>query len=147
LQKSVAQFGPTDWNAIAIHIPGRSPRQCRDRWLSYLSPEVNRSPWTSDEDGLLFDLLMTHGPKWGSLVGFFCNRTQNNVKNRWNTILRKANALGLDPADRSSFVEAGQRIASRSTRATFEHPRLLPIPDPVQFYSLGNLLNTPIPPT
>jgi hypothetical protein len=142
LQHAIAQYGTDNWDSVAAMLPGRSSRQCRERWFTYLAPEVNRTPWTSEEDGLLFDLLQTNGPRWGSIMGFFLNRTQNNIKNRWNTVLRKARALGLDPNGRRSFIEAGQKITSRSTRYTFEHPKPgSPPPSQQQLYSVENLLN------
>jgi hypothetical protein len=145
LAVAIERLGPKDWDSISQQVPGRSTRQCRDRWLNYLSPDVNRMPWTTDEDALLFDLLQTHGPKWGCLVTFFHNRTQNNIKNRWNTVTRKARILGLDPSIKQSFIETGQRIVSRSTRTTFERPEEVPRPTPEQLYSVGNLLNSDVP--
>jgi hypothetical protein len=142
LEAAIERLGRKDWDAIAQHLPGRSPRQCRERWISFLSPDVNRMPWTPEEDGLLFDLLQTHGPKWGALVTFFRNRTQNNIKNRWNTVVRKARALGRDPATRICFIETGQKIVSRSTRTHFAQPKEILAPTPQQLYSLGNLLNS-----
>jgi hypothetical protein len=144
LENAIQQFGTSDWDAIARQLPGRSPRQCRERWLTYLAPDVNRTPWSTDKDGLLFDVVRTHGPKWGTLVGFFCNRTQHNIKNRWNTIVRKAKALGLEASDRTGFLEAGQKIVSRSTRTHFEYRKEVPIPDPEELYSIGNLLNSKV---
>jgi hypothetical protein len=142
LQTSVEQFGTGDWESVSRQLPGRTARQCRERWFTYVSPDVNRTQWSSDEDALLFDLMQTHGPKWGAIVGFFCNRTQNNIKNRWNTIVRKAKALGLDPVNRKAFIETGQKIACRAVRQTFDNPKEVPHPSPQQLYSLGNLLNT-----
>jgi hypothetical protein len=141
LETAIEQIGTNNWDAIAEQIPGRSARQCKDRWFTYLSPEVNRTPWTSKEDSLLFDVVQTHGPKWGTIVQFFCNRTQNNIKNRWNTVVKKAKSIGSDPTDRSAFIEAGKKIASRSTRMTFERPREIPETSPQQIFSVGNLLN------
>jgi hypothetical protein len=138
----VEQFGTNDWESVARLIPGRSPRQCRERWFTYVAPEVNRMPWSCEEDALLFDLVQTHGPKWGSLASFFCNRTQNNVKNRWNTVIRKAKALGLDPVDRKCFIQTGTKIACRATRPSFEGAEQTALPSPQQLYSLGNLLNS-----
>jgi hypothetical protein len=137
----IDQFGTNNWEMVARNLPGRSPRQCRERWLSYLSPDINRTPWTADEDGLLFDLLQIHGPKWGVIMGFFCNRTPNNIKNRWNTVNRKGGILGLDPRNRRDFVETGQKIVSRSTRRTFDPPhQMLPASLP-EVFSLEHLLN------
>jgi hypothetical protein len=144
LQAAIERLGTADWDAIAKQLPGRSARQCRERWFSYLSPNVNRMPWSAEEDGRLFDLLQTHGPKWGALVTFFRNRTQNNIKNRWNTIMRKGRSLGLDPMTRGGFIETGQKIVSRSTRTHFEPPKEIPGSSAQQLYSLGNLLNSSV---
>jgi hypothetical protein len=141
IEELVERLGVGVWELIAERLPGRSPRQCRDRWFTYLAPEVNRTPWSSDEDALLFDLIQIHGTKWGVIAGYFCSRTQNNVKNRWNTIGRKARALGLDPSDRNHFVGTGQKVASRSTRAAFEPERAMMQVGPQMIYRLENLLN------
>ena len=141
LQNCVEKVGTGDWDTIAKQIPGRTARQCRERWTTYLSPAVNRTPWTPEEDGLLFDLLKAHGKKWGVIVGFFKNRTQNNVKNRWNTVVRKARSLHWDPSDRGQFIETGKKIASRSTRASFDPPHDPSPPNPQEIFSLDHLLN------
>jgi hypothetical protein len=141
LESLVQQFGFNSWNLIATNLPGRSPRQCRERWFTYLSPDINRTPWRPEEDGLLFDLMQIHGPRWGSIAGFFCNRTQNNVKNRWNTITRKALAMGVAVGTRMDFIQTGQKIASRSTRKTFE-PGKQPLgPRLPDVFRVENLLN------
>jgi hypothetical protein len=141
LEAHIKKFGTTSWELIARALPGRAPRQCRERWFTYLSPDVNRSPWSAEEDGLLFDLMQVHGQKWGIIVEWFCNRTQNNIKNRWNTVRRKAGVLGLDSGNRNGFIETGQRITSRSTRRTFEPPTKYPPPKLPSIFSLENLLN------
>jgi hypothetical protein len=141
LERLVRQFGLNAWDHIALELPGRSSRQCRDRWITYLAPDVNRSPWSSEEDALLFDLLQIHGTRWGVVAPFFCSRTQNNVKNRWNTILRKAKNIGLDAADRNQFIDTGQKITSRSTRTVFEPAPEIPVSGPQTIYRLENLLN------
>jgi hypothetical protein len=145
LRRALEMHDRNDWVSIASNLPGRSPRQCRERWVSFLSPDVNRTPWTSEEDGLLFDLLQATGPRWCSLTPFFRHRTHNNIKNRWNTVVRKARTLGLEPGSRASFIEAGKKVASRTRKCTFELPESIPVPSPQEFYSLENLLNrTPL---
>jgi hypothetical protein len=145
IERWVEEDGTNDWETIATFIPGGTPRQCQERWCTYLSPDVNRKPWSASEDERLFDHLQTHGPKWGSIVGLFSNRTQDNIKNRWNTVVRKARVLELDPANRICFTETGQKIAFRSTQTTFDRPKpAIPV-SPQQLYSLGNLPNSKVP--
>jgi hypothetical protein len=141
LESSVQQFGTSDWELISSNVPGRSARQCRERWFSYLSPDINLSPWTHDEDGLLFDLFQVHGPRWGLIARSFPHRTQNNVKNRWNTITRKADVLRVNLTTRGDFIETGQKVASRSARKHFE-PAKQPLgPKFPDIFSLEDILN------
>jgi hypothetical protein len=144
LRRYVSRNEAIDWEGIARKIPGRSARQCRERWFTYLAPGVNRGPWTEEEDGLLFDLLASRGQKWGSIAGYFSNRTQNNIKNRWNTIIRRARALGYDPADRDQFIETGRKIISRTATAVqveSKPNKALSQLDPQTQFSLEYLLN------
>jgi hypothetical protein len=53
LYQLVQQFGLSDWRSIAVRLPGRSIRQCRDRWQHYLATSALYTPWTPDEDQLL----------------------------------------------------------------------------------------------
>jgi hypothetical protein len=141
LEHYIKQLGTDSWDVIANNLPRRTAKQCRERWFTYLSPDINRSPWSPEEDGLLFDLMQVHGPKWGTIVELFCNRTPNNIKNRWNTVKKKANVFGLDWNNRFDFIETGRMIVSRSTRPTFEPPKKCPPPMLPSIFSLDYLLN------
>jgi hypothetical protein len=46
----VHEIGLSDWDKISARLPGRNPRQCRDRWFNYLSPDVQNRPWTAEEE-------------------------------------------------------------------------------------------------
>ena len=89
----------TTWIAVAAQIPGRSARQCRDRWANYLSPENKNGPWTQDEDRLLADKFREFGPQWTTIAKFFDGRSENNVKNRWYTHLRNKYASVVKPPE------------------------------------------------
>lgn len=53
LRELVNRHGTSNWIPISKQMPGRNARQCRDRWLNYLSPDVVNGPWTAEEDELL----------------------------------------------------------------------------------------------
>jgi hypothetical protein len=73
------------WKEIGREI-GRDARQARDRYTLHLRPKVNTTPWTSEEDELLRKKVVEFGPRWSLLMRFFPNRTNANVKNRWQTL-------------------------------------------------------------
>jgi hypothetical protein len=89
LRACVDSLGTSDWNAIAMRIQGRTPRQCKERWTNYLSPDLNGSPWTPDEDRLLLEKQSEIGNKWVRLSAFFVNRTDAMVKNRFHLLKRR----------------------------------------------------------
>ena len=85
LRKLVNEHGTTNWRFIAESIPGRSARQCRDRWKNYLMPGIAKGPWSPEEDALLEEKYKEMGPQWSRIAKFFPNRTDINIKNRWAT--------------------------------------------------------------
>lgn len=51
----------TKWSDIAGCLPGRSGKQCRDRWVNHLNPDINKSAWTDRDDALLRKLQLKYG--------------------------------------------------------------------------------------
>jgi hypothetical protein len=89
LAKAVADVVVSDWQRIARRVPGRNARQCKERWLNYLSPAVGNDPWTPEEDQLLTRKYREIGPRWKHIAVFFKGRTDINVKSRWKVIQRR----------------------------------------------------------
>jgi hypothetical protein len=72
-----------DWEAVAKRMDGRSARQCRERWLNYLSPTIRTDPLTDFEDRILVAKINEMGHSWANIGHFFNGRSENDVKNRW----------------------------------------------------------------
>lgn len=87
LKKLVDMYGTKQWRIIASMLPGRTPKQCRDRYTNYLTPGFFRGEWSNNEDMLLMKLFSMYGPKWSLLKKFFPNRSSNCIKNRWTYFL------------------------------------------------------------
>lgn len=88
LRALVVKYGE-DWEAVCTEMPGRNPRQVRDRWRTYVDPNINNSPFTRDEDELLEEKYEIFGPKWVKISEFFHNRTDSAVKYRWQYLDRR----------------------------------------------------------
>jgi hypothetical protein len=85
LRKLVQLFGVNHWNAISSFMNNRSPRQCKERYQNYLSPEIQNLPWTPEEVSKLMFLVTIYGSKWKYLTSHFPGRSENNLKNNWNS--------------------------------------------------------------
>ncbi|XP_072979498.1 transcription factor MYB1-like [Typha angustifolia] len=67
----------------------RCGKSCRLRWLNYLRPDIKRGNITGDEEDLIIRLHNLLGNKWSLIAGRLPGRTDNEIKNYWNTCLRK----------------------------------------------------------
>jgi hypothetical protein len=89
LRKLVEEHGAHAWRVIGKLMPERNSRQCRERWLNYLDPNLNTDPWEEPEDALLLAKHEKHGPRWMFLCRFFPNRTDQMIKNRFQMLTRR----------------------------------------------------------
>jgi hypothetical protein len=144
----VAQFGTSSWGTVAKYMRTRTARQCRDRWNHYISPTVNLNPWTAAEDKLLFAKYHEIGGRWSVLCQFFSSRTLNNVKNRWNSLMRKLRAIGLDADSEKDFLYCGELISRAGGRIDLPNvqksPQQVPT-EPLPPFDIRRLLNRPVP--
>lgn len=89
LLRLIEKFGPAKWSAIASFIQGRQGKQCRERWHNHLNPNILKSSWGDDEEWKLFLLHKLYGNKWAILAQMINGRTDNTIKNHWNSIMRR----------------------------------------------------------
>lgn len=85
----VKREGPGQWSQCAEFITGRSGKQCRERWFNTLNPDVKKGNWTPEEDFIIFDSYRQYGSHWTKIAEKLPGRTENSIKNRFYSTLRR----------------------------------------------------------
>ncbi|KAJ8754666.1 hypothetical protein K2173_010757 [Erythroxylum novogranatense] len=77
----------------------RCGKSCRLRWINYLRPDIKRGKFSCEEEDMIIQLHSVLGNKWSVIAGRLPGRTDNEIKNYWNTHIKKRLfRMGIDPA-------------------------------------------------
>lgn len=128
LKEHVSEVGVKNWSQIARllneefhgNAEVRKGKHCRERWQNHVNPELNskvylEGEWSYQEDVMLLTSREKLGNKWSVISKELPGRTENAVKNRWHTLIRRGKkALGMQGCSTNTIANFLLREFSRS---------------------------------
>ncbi|KAG2670924.1 hypothetical protein I3760_14G109200 [Carya illinoinensis] len=110
LVEYVEKYGEGNWNAVQKHSGlSRCGKSCRLRWANHLRPDLKKGAFTPEEERRIIEMHAKMGNKWARMAGELPGRTDNEIKNYWNTRIKRLQRSGtpIYPPDVCSVVMSG----------------------------------------
>ncbi|KAK9699422.1 hypothetical protein RND81_08G172300 [Saponaria officinalis] len=110
----IQKFGHANWRALPFKAGLlRCGKSCRLRWVNYLNPDVKRGNFTLEEETLVINFHSEYGNKWSKIASHLPGRTDNEIKNVWNTYLKKrAQIINDSPSSSTALPSVSSEIIS-----------------------------------
>ncbi|KAG1665279.1 hypothetical protein FOA52_015856 [Chlamydomonas sp. UWO 241] len=148
LRLLVPAKGKDPWTRIAAQITGRTSKACRLRWLNQLCGDLITGNFTPEEDAVILKQQKRLGNRWTAIAAMLPRRTDNSVKNRWNSSLKKRAAEAEDEAarlDSAATAQQSKQDANDSQQDAYDSQQDAPLQqdEPRQRESLLRMAGVP----
>ena len=110
LKEYIEKNGPKNWTKCALNIPGRTGKQCREHWNNSLNDSIKKGNWSSEEDYLIMVFYEKYHGSWKKMIPIFRSRTENSIKNRFFSQIRKIASRYIKTGKREYSTKFGLNI-------------------------------------
>ncbi|KAI9994278.1 hypothetical protein PInf_010880 [Phytophthora infestans] len=117
--------GCNNWGQIAERIPGRTPKQCRERWKNHLDPAINKGPYTEEEDSVILTAQARLGNKWSQIAQLLKGRTEDSVKIRWKSLKQNPSKAAASHAQHKKNQQQAQAAAAQQAAMGYNNSALM----------------------
>ncbi|GFP89535.1 transcription factor myb39 [Phtheirospermum japonicum] len=126
LTQYIQMHGPGNWRTLPKNAGlERCGKSCRLRWTNYLRPDIKRGRFSFEEEETIIQLHSVLGNKWSAIAARLPGRTDNEIKNYWNTHIRKRLLrMGIDPVTHAPRLDLLD-LSSLLTSPQLNLPNLL----------------------
>ncbi|XP_038998286.1 MYB-like transcription factor EOBI [Hibiscus syriacus] len=137
----IMRYGIWNWNEMP-RFAGlrRSGKSCRLRWMNYLRPNIRRGNFSREEEETIIHLQRELGNRWSAIAARLPHRTDNDIKNYWNSRLKKSVVVENSKSSSSETTKTSSSIEENSPDA--ESSSLLNIPTMADFPKPSTYSNT-----
>ncbi|KAI7751190.1 hypothetical protein M8C21_027802 [Ambrosia artemisiifolia] len=109
----IEEHGHGSWRALPVKAGlQRCGKSCRLRWTNYLRPDIKRGKFSLQEEQTIIQLHALLGNRWSAIATHLPKRTDNEIKNYWNTHLKKRlTKMGIDPITHKSRTAVNTNLS------------------------------------